>query len=112
MACSYACRCQTPATAACNKAWLQAWLQTLEAAGRPATRIVPALWPTSAVDSEHGETVHWAHDEGNRVWLSTASPLGVRSIPLRENGSSTYGATSRFGAEATCATGTKSRTMS
>jgi general secretion pathway protein L len=90
---------QTLWVAACNKAWLQAWLQALEAAGRPAARIVPALWPTSVGGSEHGETVHWAHDEGNRVWLSTASPLGVRSIPLRENGSSTFGATSRFGAD-------------
>lgn len=90
---------QTLWVAACNKAWLTAWLQALEAAGRPASRIVPALWPTSAVGSEHDETVHWAHDEGNRVWLSTASPLGVRSIPLRENGSSTYGPSSRFGAD-------------
>jgi general secretion pathway protein L len=74
--------------AACQKSWLQSWLQALEAAGRPVSRIVPALWPTS---TGGGETVHWAHDEGDRVWLATANPLGVRCVPLRENGSSTFG---------------------
>ncbi|MBA4261910.1 MAG: general secretion pathway protein GspL [Comamonadaceae bacterium] len=79
---------QTVWVAACQKAWLQSWLQALEAAGRPVSRIVPALWPTAAGS---GHTVHWAHDEGDRVWLATANPLGVRCVPLRENGSSTFG---------------------
>ena len=79
---------QTVWIAACQKSWLQSWLQALEAAGRPVSRIVPALWPTS---TGGGETVHWAHDEGDRVWLATANPLGVRCVPLRENGSSTFG---------------------
>lgn len=82
---------QTLWVAACDKAWLRGWLQTLESAGRPVTRIVPALWPTATGDGDHGETVHWAHDEGDRVWLATATPLGIRCVPLRERGSSTFG---------------------
>lgn len=82
---------QTVWVAACQKAWLQSWLQALEASGRPVSRIVPALWPTSEGGGDRGETVHWAHDEGDRVWLATANPLGVRCIPLRESGSSTFG---------------------
>lgn len=78
---------QTVWVAACQKTWLQSWLQALEAAGRPVSRIVPALWPTSA----GGDTVHWAHDEGDRVWLATASPLGVRCVPLRDSGASSFG---------------------
>ena len=83
--------------AACQKSWLTTWLQVLEAAGRPASRIVPALWPTSAGGGDHGETVHWAHDEGDRVWLATATPQGVRCVPFRESSSSTFGASSTFG---------------
>lgn len=79
---------QTVWVAACQKAWLQSWLQALEAVGRPVSRIVPAIWPSSTTG---GDTVHWAHDEGNRVWLATANPLGVRCVPLRESGSSTFG---------------------
>lgn len=100
---------QTLWVAACHKTWLKSWLQVLEAAGRPVTRIVPALWPTSAGGEDSGETVHWAHDEGDCVWLSTAGPLGVRSVPLRESGSSTFGdsafGNSTFGGNGPAATG-------
>jgi general secretion pathway protein L len=82
---------QTVWVAACQKAWLQSWLQALEAAGRPVSRIVPALWPTSGGGADRGDTVHWAHDEGDRVWLATANPQGLRCVPLRESGSSTFG---------------------
>lgn len=82
---------QTVWIAACQRTWLQSWLQALEAAGRPVSRIVPALWPTSPGAGHRGETVHWAHDEGDRVWLATANPLGLRCLPLRESGSSTFG---------------------
>jgi len=78
---------QTLWVAACQKAWLHSWLQALEAAGRPVARIVPALWPTPAAgDGAAGDTLHWAHDEGGQAWLATASPLGVRCLPLRESG--------------------------
>ena len=92
---------QTLWVAACHKSWLKSWLQVLEAAGRPASRIVPALWPTSAGGEHRDETVHWAHDEGDRVWLATATPLGVRCVPLRENGSSSFGHSSTFGTPST-----------
>lgn len=77
---------QTLWVAACDKAWLKAWLQVLDAAGRPASRIVPALTPGAA-----GASVHWAHDEGDQVWLASASPLGVRCVPLRERSASSFG---------------------
>lgn len=66
---------QTLWVAACDKAWLRSWLQALEAAGRPVSRIVPMLWPT--VDA-----VHWAHDSGGHAWLASASAEGVRCLPL------------------------------
>lgn len=66
---------QTLWVAACDKAWLRSWLQALEAAGRPVSRIVPMLWPT--VDA-----VHWVHDSGGHAWLASASAEGVRCLPL------------------------------
>lgn len=80
---------QTVWVAACHKAWLQSWLQALEAAGRPVSRIAPALWPLPATaqttpDHPASPSLHWAHDEGNQVWLASASPLGVTCTPLRE----------------------------
>lgn len=81
---------QTLWVAACDKPWLKAWLQVLDAAGRPVNRIVPALWPTSAGGSDDAD-VHWAHDEGDRAWLASASALGVRCVPLRETGASGFG---------------------
>ena len=70
---------QTLWVAACDKAWLRSWLQALEAAGRPVSRIVPMLWPT--VDA-----VHWAHDSGGHAWLASASAEGVRCLPLAAMG--------------------------
>jgi general secretion pathway protein L len=64
--------------AACDKAWLRSWLQALEAAARPVTRIVPALWPSAGEQMP----VHWAHAEGDAPWLTSASAQGVRSLPL------------------------------
>ena len=72
---------QTLWIAACDKAWLRAWLQALEAAGRPVSRIVPALWPTGDAG-----TLHWAHAVTGRGWLSSASALGVQSLPLEAAG--------------------------
>lgn len=70
---------QTLWVAACDKAWLRSWLQALEAAGRPVSRIVPMLWPT--VDA-----VHWAYDSGGHAWLASASAEGVRCLPLAATG--------------------------
>ncbi|MDM7949158.1 type II secretion system protein GspL [Hydrogenophaga sp.] len=90
---------QTVWVAACERVWLRSWLQALEEAGRPVSRIVPAIWPlaplggpaTPGNDLTPAPTLHWAHDEGNQVWLSSASPLGVRSTPLPDGGTSAFG---------------------
>ncbi len=66
---------QTLWVAACDKAWLRSWLQALDAAGRPVSRIVPMLWPTA-------DAVHWAHGVGGHAWLASASAEGVRCLPL------------------------------
>lgn len=88
---------QTVWVAACHRTWLRGWLQTLESAGRPVSRIVPALWPLveyEAVGAAPGasrsfalevpSTIHWAHHEGEQAWLGSASLLGVSCMPLRE----------------------------
>jgi general secretion pathway protein L len=90
---------QTVWVAACERAWLRSWLQALEAAGRPVSRIVPSLWPLAPLDGpaaagndlSPAPTLHWAHDEGNQVWLATANPLGVRCTPLPDSNHSAFG---------------------
>ncbi|TNF57991.1 MAG: general secretion pathway protein GspL [Burkholderiales bacterium] len=78
--------------AVCRKPWLSAWLQALEAAGRPVSRIAPLLWPlpsTTGQDQASGNaldtspSLHWAHEEGNTAWLTSASPAGVSCLPLQ-----------------------------
>ncbi len=100
--------------AACAKPWLRAWLQMLENAGRPVSRIVPSLWPltslTPASDASGADlgaepVLHWAHDEGEQVWLATTCPMGVRCTPLRDSATSTFGE-SVFSGLAPLATGT------
>lgn len=76
---------QTLWVAACDKAWLRSWLQALEAAGRPVSRIVPMLWPTAPA-------VHWVHDSGGHAWLASASAEGVRCLPLAAIGHDRTGA--------------------
>lgn len=73
---------QTLWVAACDKAWLRSWLQALEAAGRPVSRIVPALWPTPAAPG----AVHWAHEAAGHAWLASGSAQGVRCLPLQAAG--------------------------
>jgi general secretion pathway protein L len=71
--------------AACNKAWLRGWLQALEEAGHPASRIVPALWPLAPAGAEPSaepEIAHWAHLQSGQAWLASASALGVCCVPL------------------------------
>lgn len=69
--------------AACEKSWLKAWLQWLEDAGRPVTRIVPAIAPLPEPPAEGAPThVHWAHQQGGQNWLASASTQGVRCVPL------------------------------
>ena len=76
---------QTLWVAACQKTWLQAWLQVLDSAGRPVSRIVPAAWPLGAGSSP--SAVHWAFAQGGRGWLASASAQGVSTLPLPTDGS-------------------------
>ncbi|WP_372659313.1 type II secretion system protein GspL [Hydrogenophaga sp.] len=86
---------QTAWIAACDKAWLRNWLQVLETAGRPVSRIVPAIWPLMQTepltDTTPLESLHWAHEASDQAWLATASVFGVSLTPLRENVSSRSG---------------------
>lgn len=79
---------QTVWVAACDKVWLRNWLQVLESAGRPVSRIVPAIWPLThlgpVIEGEPLESVHWAHDASGQAWLASATALGVSLSPLSE----------------------------
>jgi general secretion pathway protein L len=70
--------------AACHKTWVKNWLQALENAGRPVTRIVPGLAPSNevAADGTPAGTVHWAHHQSGQAWLASASALGVSCTRL------------------------------
>lgn len=104
---------QTLWVAVCDKEWLIGWLQTLERAGRPVSRVVPALWPLNpltpptdpnGLDLSKEPTLHWAYSEADQIWLATASPMGVRCTPLRESVSSTFGESSFGGASSAAGT--------
>jgi general secretion pathway protein L len=88
---------QTVWVAACQKVWLRGWLQTLEAAARPAGRIAPALWPLVPSETPSAtpgasrsfmldvpSNIHWAYNENGQIWLGSAGLLGVSCTPLRE----------------------------
>ena len=61
--------------ATCRRDWLQAHLQALEQAGRPASRIVPAACPQPAARL-------WLQEEGGQGWGVAAGPDGVLALPL------------------------------
>lgn len=74
-------RASTPIwVAACDRAWLGAWLVALEQSGRPVTRIVPEVEPT-AQDLPGFSTLHvmGTPDHAQCVW---SSPRGVTLLPL------------------------------
>lgn len=73
---------QTLWVAACDKAWLRSWLQVLEGAGRPVSRIVPAIAPLRPEDSP--SAVHWAHQQTGQPWLASATAQGVAGLPLSD----------------------------
>jgi len=81
-------RAGTPAwVAACDRAWLNAWLAALEQAGRPVSRIVPELEPRAA-DGPDATVLHvlgtpdQAHLVFNNAHGVTALPLGHSSLAL------------------------------
>jgi general secretion pathway protein L len=61
--------------AVCDRAWLRAAMQTLEAAGRPVSRIVPEFAP-------EGDAALYALGEPEHAHLVCASREGVYSLPL------------------------------
>jgi len=68
--------------AACDRSWLQRALQLLEAADRPATRIVPEFTPEGSgalfAVGEPERALLVSAGEGGVLWL----PLGAASLPL------------------------------
>lgn len=65
--------------AACNRAWLHAWLQALELAGRPIARIVPEIAPSTA---ESANPLLQAVGTADAPQLLCSSPHGVGVLPL------------------------------
>ncbi len=69
--------------AACNRAWLHAWLVAVEQTGRPVGRIVPELAPPpdSAPDSVSLSAIGTAE----QAQLVCSGPHGVVVLPLAHN---------------------------
>lgn len=65
--------------AACNRAWLHAWLAALAEAGRPASRIVPELVPLAP---DHASLQVISAAEPDQARLLQASAQGVTLLPL------------------------------
>lgn len=61
--------------AVCQRAWLRSCVQALEAAGRPAARIVPEFAP-------EGEPALYALGEGQDALLVAVDAAGVLALPL------------------------------
>lgn len=64
--------------AACDRAWLQAALQTLEAAGRAAARVVPEYAP---LPTGSAPTLH-VTGSPDSAWLVRCADDGVQTLPL------------------------------
>ena len=65
---------QTLWVAACDAAWLRATLASLQAAGRPVSRIAPALWPQATVAQQ-------AFECAGQTWLAASGPHGRYAMP-------------------------------
>jgi len=66
--------------AACDRAWLNAWLAALEQAGRPAARIVPELAPPPASAPDQAALYVTGSPENAQLMQVTTS--GVTMLPL------------------------------
>lgn len=69
--------------AACDRAWLHAWLAELEQAGRAVARIVPELAPAPAADGHAADSASF-HVMGtpDKPRLVAVGPAGVTALPL------------------------------
>jgi general secretion pathway protein L len=66
--------------AACDRAWLHAWIATLAQAGRPVARIVPELAPPSG-EASSGASLY-VIGTPDHAQLMLAGPDGVTLLPL------------------------------
>jgi general secretion pathway protein L len=66
--------------AACDRAWLHAWLAALAQAGRPVARIVPELAPPPG--DENGQASLYVTGTAEQAQLMLAGPEGVTLLPL------------------------------
>ena len=66
--------------AACDKAWLHAWLALLAQAGRPVARIVPEVSPPTG-DAQASASLHVTGTADQAVVMRTG-PGGVTLLPL------------------------------
>jgi general secretion pathway protein L len=70
--------------AACNRAWLHAWIAALEQTGRPVARIVPEVAPPP--DAAPDAVSLNAMGTAEHAQLVCSGPLGVAVLPLSQNG--------------------------
>ena len=68
--------------AACDKAWLQAALAPLEAAGRPVSRIVPEFTPLTDRSEDATDVALYAIGTPDEAWLVHRHANGVTVLPL------------------------------
>lgn len=91
--------------AACHKAWVKSWVQALDNAGRPVTRIVPGLVPLTdeATDgaAETPSSTHWAHHQSGQAWLASANQHGAACTPLTHHTGAALAGLAAAGADGT-----------
>ena len=85
--------------AACDRAWLQAWLGTLEQAGRPAQRITPEVAPSVSPGAAVAPTLHFLGTAA-QAQLMVSGAQGVCVLPYGAESLALFGATGSDGAPA------------
>jgi len=83
--------------AACDRAWLQAWLTTLEQAGRPAQRIAPEVAPSASPGAAVAPTLHFLGNAA-QTHLVVSGAQGVCVFPYGAESLALLGATLPDGA--------------
>ena len=70
--------------AVCDRAWLRAALQALEAAGRPAARVVPEFAPGATVSGQPELFAQGAPEDAHWVVTGYGADAGVLVLPLTQ----------------------------
>lgn len=68
--------------AICDRAWLRAWLQALEAAGRPAARVVPEFAPGATASGQPEWFAQGSPEDGQWVITGYGTEPSVAVLPL------------------------------